>query len=323
MPVSGSGNVSSGLPLWQIERPDFTSAVPLGTGLEIPPAPAEVTLDIAEFSSPPAQVLQKETPQAPKQEQGKKDAAQEKPTKTPVDSLAQAVEQCNKEGTLPGKISMTSTGALMMEDEHCLNSLSSEQGPPSPSSIPPSPGPKAPHADTHAAHAGKTASPASKISQETGPKKPLDPQRKQAEEQRLKDKIDGIKDEMNQCAGSLDRAQQDLGETDREIAGVEDEKRGTDDSDHKEELDARLRELNAQRETKQQEVERLQEQYRRLEAELQQTRDQLWRLQIYDQLTDDAGGEQQRGSFLQGIQSRDLMLRQQELEQKLGTAARS
>jgi hypothetical protein len=116
MPIS-AGTVIQNLGIVQAHGTDFTAQGGGNTGETDKEIPLQDTGDSVQLSGTLREALKETAQPASARMPDKDEVASEKKKDAPPDPLAQALDQCNKEGKVPGKITLTPTGALMMEDQ--------------------------------------------------------------------------------------------------------------------------------------------------------------------------------------------------------------
>lgn len=289
MPLSESGRINGGMPLWQVGSPDFSSPLLKKTEVESPST--GFAGDSADISASPVKAPRSEALLKPVGKPAEKETPGEAPAKSPVDPLSQAVDQCNREGALPGKISMTSTGALMMEE-----------GAPEP---------------TSAGETQQKGAPEPTSAVETQQGKPLDPERKEAELRRLTEKKEELERERESCKSDCEWAEKDLRDIESEIWSKENEESRASDDDQKQALSDELEGLREKQEQKQRESAELEEKYNNIQAELEKTRQQISRLNLYDELPDDAAEASQDNPWIRDGQMHELAFMERELQGQL------
>jgi hypothetical protein len=168
--------------------------------------------------------------------------------------------------------------------------------------------------------AGDTSSPSPQNAENEGQEKKLDPKRKEEELKRLGDKINTIKDKMYVNRRDQEAEQGELADIEGLIRDTTGKLQETTDEKEIYDLKNKFNELIEKREAQKIELEQLYEEDRRLQAELTKTQDQHHRLDMNDELPNDAEVISNAGW---GMQSQGLTQRKEKLEQKRESLARS
>lgn len=270
MSIPGSSSVSSGEGIRQAWIPSFSSVGAFGREEEInpdtsadarpyedeinPDTSADARLSIEDKTQLSGTSLKEppNTPNTTHPDAHKKKEAPPQKRKAP-DPMTVALEKCNGEKMATEKISVTPTGALMVEQEG-------------------------------SAPSSAATTPPSKIAGNEGEMKTAsadDQKKKEQAVQRLEAKYNRIREELDECGKKSNEAYRAYLQVDAEVGNLENERWGCTDDNQKNQLDRRIDELKRVREEKKREQERLEEEYRRLQEEAKKTREELWRLNMY------------------------------------------
>jgi hypothetical protein len=304
MAISGSSSVNSGLPIWQTERTGFTAPVPQKIEAET----VQDALDSAVLTSSIARMPKESVQETQRQLREKKEAPKADSKATPINPLAKAVAQCNSESMLPAKISMTSTGALMIEDESLPGMLPTST--PHPEAV-----------QEQKGKAGNTSSPSPESIKNDGEKEPLDHDRKEELLRKLQHKIDELERRLNMRTFDRDLAKGELADIQQYVDEAQKKYENAADED-KENSKAELDQWNARKEEKENKIRQYDGEIRDLEAEIQKKKEQYKNLYENDVIPDERNDDE-RPDFNPWIESRNLMQREEELVHKRERLSRS